>query len=101
MRPRPRTRELPERRPGELHQGRDRGEEGARRSRPGATLAEPDRSETYFPDADGVTFVFLIIVNTIRDILVNLLSSALWDWCVLLFTCLVAFLKKPCRVHNL
>ena len=45
----PQTQELPERRHGELHQGRDRGDEGARRSRSGATLAEPGRSETYFP----------------------------------------------------
>jgi hypothetical protein len=29
--------------------GRDRGEERARRSRPGATLAEPGRRETCFP----------------------------------------------------
>jgi len=43
------TQELPERRPGELHQGRDRGDEGARRSRSGATLAEPGRRETSFP----------------------------------------------------
>ena len=41
--------QLPERRPGERAKGRDRGEERARRSRPGATLAAPGRSETYFP----------------------------------------------------
>ena len=45
--------------------------------------------------------VYLQYVNTVRDILVNLFSNAIWAWGVLLFTSLLAFLKNLCRVDKM
>lgn len=40
-------------------------------------------------------------MNTFRDILVNLLSNAIWAWGAVLFTSLFTFFKKSCRVDKM
>jgi hypothetical protein len=99
----PQTQELPERRPGELQ----RGVTGARNEPGEAVLARhlPSRAAERPIFLLGLIIysnaVYLQYVNTVRDILVNLFSNAIWAWGVLLFTSLLAFLKNLCRVDKM
>ena len=78
------TQELPERRPGEAAMGRDRGEERARRSRPGGTLAEPGRRETSLPACSVrlVRWLFFFAGSTEANP-----GSGLLGWIQQLFEC--------------